>query len=148
VKRNRGGRGHQWATHRARNERGIAVVDYAIVLPLLIVLVFGIVEMSITYNRQNGLHAAALEGARAASQPHATTSDVVRRVRTALRGVLSNHDIQNAVVTVTPDTAQPCSQQPPGSHVVVTVSAPDQLSIPLFAHESLTLMGRGELPCE
>lgn len=148
MNRNRGGRGHQWATHRARNERGIATVDYAIVLPLLVMLVFGVVELSIAYNRQNGLHAAALEGARAASQPHTTTSDVVSRVRTALRGVLSNRDIQNAVVTVTPDTDQPCNQQPPGSRVVVTVSAPDQLSIPLFKNESLTLMGRGELPCE
>ena len=49
---------------RDRSERGAAVIEFAIVLPILILLVFGIVQFSIVYNRVQGLHAAAREAAR------------------------------------------------------------------------------------
>jgi len=147
VKRRRPGRGHQWSTHREPEEGGLAAIELAVVLPLLIVVVFGAVELSIAYRRQHGLYAAANEGARAASDPQTTTVEVDRRVRSALRSVMDNGDIKNMTVTVTPDSNQPCDRQLPGTHVVVTVSAPHQLSVPLFENESLTLTGRGEFPC-
>ena len=40
-------------------ERGAAAVEFALVLPLLILLVFGIVQFAIAYNRTQGLHAMA-----------------------------------------------------------------------------------------
>ncbi len=133
---------------RRREERGAAVVEFAIVLPLLVLLVFGIVEFAIAYNRQQGLHAAAREGARVAALPQTTTSDVVSRVHSALQGVLSPSDINNVTVTVTPSGTQPCNNAAPGTHVVVSVTAPDQLTIPLFSSQTLTLTGRGEFLCE
>ena len=131
-----------------RDERGVAAVEFAIVLPLLILLVFGIVEFSVAYNRQQGLHAAAREGARVAALPQTTAGDIDTRVRSALSGVLSPSEITAATVTVTPSGSQPCNAAPRGTHVVVTVAVPDQLSIPMFKNQSLTLTGRGEFLCE
>ncbi len=132
----------------ADRERGAAVVEFAIVLPLLILLVFGIIEFSIAYNREQGLHAAAREGARVAALPQSTSTDITNRVKSALNGVLSASEIQTVTITITPSGSQPCNGAAPGTHVVVTVSVPNQLSIPLFTNQTLTLTGRGEFLCE
>ncbi len=136
------------AARTRRDERGAAAVEFAIILPLLLVLVFGIVEFSIAYNRQQGLHAAAREGARVAALPQTGAAAIDARVRSALQGVLNSTEIQNATITVSPSANQPCDSAPPGTHVVVTVSAPDQLAIPLFSTQTITLTGRGEFLCE
>ena len=130
-----------------RSERGSAAVEFAILLPVLILLLFGIIEFSIAYNHAQGLHAAAREGARVAALPQTTQAAVVDRVKSALQGVLNSTDIQNATITVTPSGNQPCNGAPAGTHVVVTVSAPDDLAIPLYT-KTLTLTGRGEFLCE
>jgi len=132
---------------RRRSERGSAAVEFAILLPLLVLLLFGIIEFSIAYNHEQGLHAAAREGARVASLPQTTQADVIDRVKSSLQGVLNSTDIQNATITVTPSGSQPCNGAPAGTHVVVTVSAPDDLAIPLYT-KTLTLTGRGEFLCE
>ena len=132
---------------RRRSERGSAAVEFAILLPVLILLLFGIIEFSIAYNHQQGLHAAAREGARVAALPQSTQTSVIDRVRSALQGVMNSTDIQNATITVTPSGNQPCNGAPAGTHVVVTVSAPDDLAIPLYT-KTLTLTGRGEFLCE
>lgn len=56
MKRRRPGRGHQWSTHREPAEGGLAAIELAIVLPLLVVAVVGAVEVSIAYRRQHGLY--------------------------------------------------------------------------------------------
>jgi|KBSSwiStaDraftv2_1062776.scaffolds.fasta_scaffold951357_2 Flp pilus assembly protein TadG len=132
---------------RRRSERGSAAVEFAILLPLLILLLFGIIEFSIAYNHEQGLHAAAREGARVASLPQTTQAAVIDRVKSSLQGVLNSTDIANATITVTPSGNQPCNGAPAGTHVVVTVSAPDDLAIPLYT-KTLTLTGRGEFLCE
>ena len=47
-----------------RNEAGTSVVEMAIVLPLLLLLVFGIGEFGVAYTRWNSLTNAVREGAR------------------------------------------------------------------------------------
>lgn len=46
------------------NERGSAAVEFAIVAPLLVALLLGIMEFSRAYNAQASLSAAAREGVR------------------------------------------------------------------------------------
>jgi Flp pilus assembly protein TadG len=46
-------------------ERGAAAVELALVAPLLLLLLFGFVEIGLAFNTQLGLSAAAREGARA-----------------------------------------------------------------------------------
>jgi len=131
-----------------REERGAAAVEFAILLPLLVMLVFGIVEFSILYNRQQGLHAAAREGAREAALPTSTQSDIDDRVRDALDGVLSDADTAAADISITPNKTRPCDLQPSGTTVVVTVEIEDQANIPLVDLDAVDLTGRGEFRCE
>lgn len=130
------------------DERGVAVVEFAIALPVAILLVFGITQFSFAYQRQQGLHSAAGEGARVAAKPQTTSSEIDAHVRSALKNVLSPREIDATTVTVTPSGDRPCSTAGHGSHVVVDVTVPNQLAVPLLSKESLTLTGRGEVPCE
>ena len=129
---------------RVDGERGAAAVEMALVLPILVLLIFGVVQFSIAYNRVQGLHAAAREGARIASLPDTTQSDITARVNSALQGVPLNGAPQ---ITVSPASGQPCLDRP-GQTVVVTVRATTELDIPLWGSQSLTVTGRGEFRCE
>jgi Flp pilus assembly protein TadG len=134
------------ALRRARgdDDRGAAAVEFAMILPILLLLVFGIVQFSIAYNRQQGLHAAAREGARIASLPQTTQDAITERVNDSLTGITFESP---PTVTVTPNDTQPCDQRS-GLTVVVQVQGVTQLDIPLWGTQSLTLTGRGEFRCE
>jgi len=136
--------------HRSRTaghrEGGAAAVELAIVLPILILLVFGIVEFSIMYNAKQGLHAAAREGARLGALPQTTKAQIVDRVEEALDGVAVDTD--DLDITITPNQTRPCDLQPAGTPVVVTVESTANLAIPLWGSGTVTLTGKGEFKCE
>jgi Flp pilus assembly protein TadG len=130
---------------RSRDERGAAAVEFAIILPVLVLIVFGIVQFSIQYNRQQGLHAAAREGARLASLPQTTQDDINDRVLDALDGISFD---TTPTVSVSPSATQPCDQRSGETTVVVTVQTTSDLDIPLWGSQTLDLTGRGEFRCE
>jgi Flp pilus assembly protein TadG len=75
---------------RVREDRGAAAVEFALVVPLLLVLVFGVISFAFMLNFRQALSQAATEGARAAAvQVDATarTADATTAVTDALAGV-------------------------------------------------------------
>jgi len=50
-----------------KNEKGASAVEFALILPILIILVFGIVQFGIAYNNYIALTHATREGARLAA---------------------------------------------------------------------------------
>lgn len=67
---------------RLRNESGAAVVEFALVLPLILVLIFGIIDMGRLLFTANALTSAVREGARyAAVQTNPTRDAVYDRIR-------------------------------------------------------------------
>jgi len=48
----------------SNNERGVAIVEFAIILPVLLLLVFGIIQFGFIFNGQITLTSAVREGAR------------------------------------------------------------------------------------
>ncbi len=79
---------------RARNERGTAVVEFAIVAPLLLMLVFGIIDFGRLIETKTVLADAAREGARSGSISHSEA--VIRSSVTSALG-----DIPASAVTIT-----------------------------------------------
>ncbi len=61
---------------RSRDERGVALVEMAVVLPLLVVLALGVVEASWAFAQQNAVRAMAREGARLAMTQNLTTPQI------------------------------------------------------------------------
>ena len=64
-----------------REERGAALVEFALALPLLLVVLGGIVEWGMVFQREELLANAAREGARMATLPGYDQTSVDTRVR-------------------------------------------------------------------
>jgi|SoimicMinimDraft_9_1059737.scaffolds.fasta_scaffold28414_2 Flp pilus assembly protein TadG len=70
---------------RIRPERGAAAVEFAIVVPLLFMLVFGIIDFGFSFHSWNAIENAAREGARVGATDGNTTvngkvTDITNRV--------------------------------------------------------------------
>jgi Flp pilus assembly protein TadG len=64
-----------------RSERGAELIEMALVTPILLLLVMGIVDFGFLFQRYVVLTNAAVEGARVASMPGYTTADAAARVQ-------------------------------------------------------------------
>jgi Flp pilus assembly protein TadG len=126
-------------------DRGTAAVEFALVLPLLLFILFGIIDFGRALNAQIVLTQAAREGARLAAvgQPN-----IVSRTQAAATG------LNPVTVTV---TACPAGAGP-SANAVVSVSYQFQFVTPIGALSSLfgggglgaplTLTAQGVMPCE
>jgi Flp pilus assembly protein TadG len=113
----------------ATRRRGAAIAEFAVVVPVLILLIFGMLEFSRLMMVEQVLVNAAREGARKASLPGTTTSDVT----TVVNDYLTNSGISGAnapTVSPAPDSANA------GDAITVTVSVPfnnvSWLPVPMF----------------
>jgi Flp pilus assembly protein TadG len=70
-----------------RNTRGAAIVEFALVVPILFLLVWGIISFSRAYQRLNALTSSLREGARMASTMDKLVTDAGQRtiVKTHIR---------------------------------------------------------------
>lgn len=122
------------------NERGAAMAEFALVIPLFIILVFGIIQFGIALNRVQAFHAAAREGARVGSLESSSTTDINNAVDAALAGFPS----VSPTISVSPGT---CAGRP-GAPITVEVTAPYTIQIPLLPDADINLTGDGVFRCE
>jgi Flp pilus assembly protein TadG len=99
-------------------ETGAEIIEMAIVTPLLLLLLFGIVDFGFLFQRYVFLANAAAEGARVASLPGYTQADVQARV--AAYAAASNITGVSAT-SVAATIAGPGGTTWPGSQVTVTL---------------------------
>jgi len=95
--------------------RGSAVVEFAVVAPVFVLLVFGMIEYGRMVMVQQILTNASREGARVGILDNSTTADV----NAAVNQYLTPAGISGATTTVTPD---PPSSAASGAPVSVNVS--------------------------
>lgn len=78
------------ATGRKRHERGAALVEFALCVPLLLIVIAGIVDFGFAFQRYEVITNAAREGARMASLPVGYSEDEIKaRVRDYIQAGLS-----------------------------------------------------------
>jgi Flp pilus assembly protein TadG len=99
-----------------RRRRGAAAVEFAIVLPVFVILVFGMIEYGRMVMVQQVITNASREGARRAVLDGATTS----AVQTSVTTYLTNASISGGSTAVSPDPSAAASGDP----ITVTVSIP------------------------
>jgi Flp pilus assembly protein TadG len=101
-----------------RSERGAELVEMAIVTPILLLLVFGIVDFGFLFQRYVVLTNAAVEGARVATMPGYTSADAEARVQ----AYATNGGITGTVTAVTAPVSLPGAGGGtwPGMQVTVT----------------------------
>jgi Flp pilus assembly protein TadG len=106
---------------RIRDERGQSMTEFAVILPILVVLLFGIVQFGILFNNYVTLTDAARAGARAAAVSR-QDSDPVGTATAAVRSSASDLNQSNLSVDVS-------STWSAGSPVTVTATYPYSISL-------------------
>lgn len=84
--------------HRHGQRRGVAVVELAVCLPVLVLIVLATIEASMMIFLQQSLSIAAYEGARVALVPDAEEENVSYQCEL----ILQDRNVQGSTVTVTP----------------------------------------------
>lgn len=115
-----------------RGEYGAAAVEFAILVPILILLVFGIVEFGRAYHTQVTLTHAAREGARVWALG-GTEAEATAATETAAP------TIQTITVTTTA-----CNPPDPTE---LTAQTTFSYNIPLFDSGTIDLIGTGVMRC-
>jgi Flp pilus assembly protein TadG len=100
----------------SRDRRGNAIIEAALVLPILLLLAFGTVEFGHYFYVRNNLQGAAREGARAAILASAANADVTSAVANAM----SVYGLQSSgyTITISPSNVNGLAE---GTAVSVTV---------------------------
>lgn len=99
---------------RSQTRRGAAVVEFAITVPVALLLLFAGMEASATYMMYNSLENASYEGARRGIIPGASSA----AIRSECLSMLSAARVTSPLVSVSPETITDDTQQ-----VIVTTSA-------------------------
>lgn len=121
------------------SERGAVAAEFAIILPALLLLIFGMLQLGLAFQRQEAVHAAAREGARVASLPTSSAADACNRSTASLAGT-------SFTGTPTCNVVGDCATNSP--KVVVTITVANTLEIPFFGTQTFDLTGKGDFRCE
>jgi Flp pilus assembly protein TadG len=114
---------------RARAERGQSAVEFALVLPVIALVVFGCIKLGLAFFSYEQVASAANAGARAAAVNHGT--DPTTAARAAARSLAPTASLTDSQIAVTyTSTASPAGPawSYPGT-VTVTVTYPLTFSI-------------------
>lgn len=115
------------ANGKDNGRKGQAVVEFALILPVFLLLVFGAIEFGRAYYVRHLLTNAAREGSREASLPSRTESDVQDKVTDFIQGVDLNTDLTTTTIEIlpagsdTPDDSLTLADATSGDRVRVSV---------------------------
>ena len=131
------------ATRRS-DDRGAAAVEFALVMPLLLLLVFGIIDFARAYNMQLALTQAAREGVRSVALRDGT--DAAQRTRNAAFPVTGI----TVGITGCPTTPNPTDDAEVLASRTYTYVTPISGILSVMGQPALaspTITGRGRMRC-
>jgi Flp pilus assembly protein TadG len=102
---------------RLENRTGIAIVEFAVCIPVILVIVFGMIEMANLIFTRQALKAASYEAALAVTNINGTQTNATAKANT----VLTAYGINGATVSYSPTVTAATAS---GTNVTVTISAP------------------------
>lgn len=151
-------------------------MEFAFVLPILTLFLFGIVQFGIAYDKQQSINAAGREGARLAALPVSDLQQIAERAVAASAmsavgndpkvvvsdsagvvagvrcpgGTYSRTDNCASPTTIdqTNESLMPCGRTTPSNYARVRVSTPFDLTFPLFDFGIVTIDAEAEFRCE
>ena len=121
---------------RVRSNDGASAVEFAIVLPLLVMFLFGIIVFGLAFARAQGMEATAREAARVASVARDVTEpEVVQAARDATPPYINSDHIEVEVADDI-DGGDWCQERGDRVRVTVRIAAQHRsdyaLSVPLW----------------
>lgn len=120
-----------------KNEKGQAIVEFAIVLPVLILLILGSIEYGWLLYGKITLNSAAREGARVGAVMN--TTDVIRKQR-VIEAIKSTSDLSHIVINESESSVVEKNDFVEDVHnIVVTVKAEMKPIIGIYVTNDVTM---------
>lgn len=107
-----------------KDESGQSLVEFALVLPILLLILIGIIDFGKVFSTELVIEGAALDAAR-----YASVGATDAQVNQVIQQDCATLQISQLTVTIAPSQSNRVSGQP----VVVTISYPVNLDLPLTA---------------
>ena len=123
-----------------RSDRGAAAVEFALVLPVLVALLLGIIEFGYAMYVQATIAGAAREGARALA---INTSSTASAQSVAMQAALPAVTLNSSEISA---DSSLCSTANPSAAVTVKINYPYSGIAGLLPH-SITITGTGVMRC-
>lgn len=123
------------------SERGAAAVEFALVLPLLVLLVVGITSVGRAFWVQTTLSNAAREGVRAMALQNSPSSATA-----AAKNAAAALNLTDSQIVVSPSSC-PVPSTTPTTNAMVTITYPVALLGGGVLSGSVTLTGKGVMRC-
>lgn len=152
---------------RRREEQGAAAVEFALVAPILFMLVFGIIGFGMVFAQELSLGNGARQGARAGVVANATCKDIYDETRSGSQTINLDPSALKVLVyrgsseptpSQTPlcdssdsslDGTVPCAGSSPGDNLYVYADFDSIVTVPLVPmSHTFPLQGKGTFRCE
>lgn len=123
--------------HRIKDQRGQALVEFAIVLPIMLLVLFGMVEFGRIFYTQLAVNNAAREGARWAAVHAFTTADALKTKVGENAYVLDTNTVKNGTSFVYLDSNRveqdlnDPNDRTRGGSIKISVSYPVDIFLPI-----------------
>jgi Flp pilus assembly protein TadG len=139
---------------------GAAVVEFALVAPIFIILVFGVISFGIVFAQDLALDNGAREAARSGVVENRTCGQIKTSAKDAATSIaMKSADVSvsikrgssaaTAVNACASDLVTPCTGSSPGDSIYVRLDFTSHLIIPLaIVEDSFALSGNGVFRCE
>ena len=122
-------------------DRGATAVEFALVLPILLLLILGIIEFGRAYHLQTTLSNAARDSVRVMA-----LQDSVTAARSTAKVSAQLSDLDDSMIDVTPEDG--CSSATAGPGLAsVTIRYPFSLVSGFLPVDDFTLTGKGTMRC-
>ncbi len=139
--------------HR-RDEHGAAAVEFVLVVPILLVVVFGIINFGFVFAQQISLSNGARQGARYAVVDGRTCAQIADETKSSAETVgMTVSQVPTPIITPPcSGSSQPCKGTAPGTNVTVTMTRPAGWAVPfapLFTTGNAPILtGTAVMRCE
>ncbi len=110
---------------QAKKRCGVAAVEFAVCLPVLVILVFGSIEASSYIFLKQSLAVSAYEASREAVRAGSTSASAIKRAEK----ILESRSVESAAVRIVSGESAKTRR---GQEVIVEVSAPTGVNSPLL----------------
>lgn len=85
-----------------KNQKGQTLVEFALVLPVLLLLILGLIQFGIIFSAQIAITNAAREGVRLAAVGEKDT-DIIARINNSIGGHIFLSELTDGNIDITPD---------------------------------------------
>ena len=138
-----------------RTDQGAAAVEFALVVPLLLLVLVGIVNFGFVFAQQISLNNAARQAARYAVVDGRTCADIKAEGQSAAATVgMTTSQATPVVTNCGADTVKPCAGTAPNTNITVTLTRTGSanawtITMPPFnLLAAPTVQGTGVMRCE